>query len=86
MRWGDVDREWSKEIMETKSGKKEIKKRKRSIILFFFLCVQKRRSYQDRQDHKCGFYLNGKKGRIKEEEGKHWAHRSAIHSAFNQVA
>ena len=41
MRWGDVDREWSKEIMETKSGKKEIKKKKEVNYSFFFLCVCK---------------------------------------------
>ena len=57
-----MDREWSKEIMETKSGKKEIKKKERDQLFFFFLVwVQKRRSYQDRQDHKCGFYLNEKR-------------------------
>ena len=41
MRWGNVDREWSKEIMETKSGKKEIKKKKEVNYSFFFLCVCK---------------------------------------------
>ena len=42
MRWGDVDRKWSKEIMETKSGKKEIKKKKEiNYSFFFFLCVCK---------------------------------------------